>query len=79
MKNPYTPGTMKAIGWDDGYEAGAAEQFESSLKEEPASPDPNLIAFYLQKGYDICPSCGRGKEEFALTGCPKGSHYGTCC
>ncbi|MBA7653143.1 hypothetical protein ES703_60986 [subsurface metagenome] len=81
MKNPYKKSwqneneTMKAMGWDEGYEAGLAEQFE----EKPVPLEPDLIAFYLKKGYDVCPACGRDKKEPALTGCPIGSHYGTYC
>ena len=26
-----------------------------------------------------CPSCGSDRNSPALTGCPKGSHYGTYC
>ena len=81
MENPYKKSwqdeneTMKAIGWDEGYEAGLLEEY----KEHPTPLDPKLTEFYLKKGYDVCPSCGRGKEEEALTACPKGSHYGTYC
>lgn len=81
MKNPYKKSwqneneTMKAIGWDEGYEAGLFE----TPKEKPFPLDPKLIVFYLKKGYDVCPNCGRGKEESALTGCAKGNHYGTYC
>lgn len=45
----------------------------------PVRLDQNLIDFYLKKGYDVCPSCGRGKDEEGLTGCPKGCHNGTYC
>lgn len=26
---------------------------------------------------DCCPGCGQKRTEPSLTGCPKGSHYGT--
>jgi len=47
-------------------------------QDAPTPLDPNLIDFYLKKGYDVCPSCGLGKEERGGTGCGK-YHYGTCC
>ena len=28
---------------------------------------------------DCCPACGQKRTEPALTGCPKGAHYGTYC
>ena len=44
----------------------------------PVPLDQNLIDFYLKKGYDVCPRCGRGREEQGGTGCGK-YHYGTYC
>ena len=80
MKNPYKKSwqneneTMKAISWDEGYEAGLTEQFEEPI----VPPDDRLMEFYKKKGYDVCPVCGRERRETALTGCPPGSHYGSC-
>ena len=47
-------------------------------REVPVRPEPDLIEFYLKKGYDVCPSCGCGREEQGGTGCGK-YHYGTYC
>ena len=38
----------------------------------------NLIEFYLKKGYDVCPSCGRDVDAVGGTGCGK-YHSGTYC
>ena len=47
---------------------------------EVAESIPNYNPNYYKKsGYDFadrCPSCGQNKNMPALTGCPRGSHYG---
>lgn len=61
--------------------------FISMSEDEPfiIDPDPrvplddNLKSFYIKKGYDVCHTCGHGRDEPALTGCSKGSHYGAYC
>ena len=37
------------------------------------------ITFTLPPDYNKCPSCGGDRNSPALTGCPKGSHYGSYC
>ena len=32
-----------------------------------------------QEDWSKCPTCGQDRNEPPLTGCPKGSHYGTYC
>ena len=55
-------------------------EVSDELFPEPNIPlDPNLINFYEKKGYNVCPYCGGDRNTAALTGCPKGSHYGTYC
>lgn len=79
MKNPYKKSwqneseTMKAIGWDEGYKAGLAEQFNEIKISLPS----DLVEFYEKKGYNACPACGGDRSAPPSTGCPPGSHYGT--
>jgi len=37
------------------------------------------ITYTLPPDYNNCPSCGGNRNSPALTGCPKGSHYGSYC
>lgn len=58
-KNPYKKSwqnemeTAKAIGWDEGYEAGLSDGLNP--EEKPVPFDPNLLAFYKKKGYNLRP------------------------
>ena len=47
-------------------------------REVPTRLDGDLIAFYLKKGYDVCPSCGGDKKDSGGAGCGH-NHYGTYC
>ena len=68
------PLTTKSICWGCGgkgwVEVGNADDRLKPIDNTTYNQPPN---------YNRCPDCGGDRNSPALTGCRKGSHYGTYC